>query len=65
VAEVWNAQNIASSSPSINSAGGGVRFWLTYSAFGDLEIARTLTAVPGSDDGKRATKILLNLAIRF
>jgi hemolysin activation/secretion protein len=64
-ARVWNAQNVASGGQSINSVGGGVRFWLTYSVSGDVEVARTLTAVPGSDDGKRATKILLNLAIRF
>ena len=64
-AEVWNAQNVASSGQSINSVGGGVRFWLNYNVFGGVEIARTLTAVPGSDDGKRATKLLLNVAIRF
>ena len=64
-ARVWNVQNVASPGQSINSAGGGVRFWLAYSVFGDVEVARTLTAVPGSDGGRRATKLLLNLAIRF
>jgi len=64
-ARVWNIQNVASLGQSISSAGGGVRFWLAYSVFGDVEVAQTLTAVPGSDGGKRATKMLLNLAIRF
>jgi hemolysin activation/secretion protein len=64
-ARVWNVQNAAPARPSINSAGGGIRFWLAYSVFGDIEVARTLEAVPGSDGGRRATKLLLDLAIRF
>ncbi len=64
-AEVWNVHDAASPGQHINSAGAGVRFWLTYNVFGDVEVARTLTAVPGSDDGKRATKLLLNIAVRF
>jgi hemolysin activation/secretion protein len=64
-ARVWNVQNAAPAGPSINSVGGGIRFWLAYSAFGDIEVAHTLEAVPGSDSGRRATKLLLDLAIRF
>ena len=30
-----------------------------------LEVAQTLTAVPGSDGGKRATKVFVDSAIRF
>jgi hemolysin activation/secretion protein len=50
---------------NIFSVGGGVRFWLPYNVTGAIEGARTLHAVPGSDGGKEATKILLDLAIRF
>ena len=64
-ARVWNVQNVALAGQSIASVGGGVRFWLAYSLSGGVEVAQTLTAVPGSDGGKRATKLLLNLAIRF
>jgi hemolysin activation/secretion protein len=64
-ARVWNVQNVALAGSTINSAGGGIRFWLPYSVFGDIEIARTLEAVPGSDGGRRTTKVLLDLAIRF
>jgi hemolysin activation/secretion protein len=64
-ARVWNVQNAAPTGPSINSAGGGLRFWLPYNIFGDIEIARTLQAVPGSDGGRRTTKVLLDLAVRF
>lgn len=65
VAQVWNVQSVASPGQSISSVGGGVRFWLAYNVSGDVELAQTLTAVPGSDQGKHATKLLLNIAVRF
>ena len=65
-ASVWNVQDIGPfRQQSIHSVGGGVRAWFDYDIFGDLEVAQTLEAVPGSDGGKRATKLLLNLAMGF
>ena len=64
-ARVWNVQNTGPSGQSISSTGGGLRAWLDDDIFGDLEVAQTLEAVPGSDGGKRATKLLLNLAVGF
>ena len=64
-ARIWNVQTSAPARQSISSAGGGLRAWLAYNLFADLEVARTLEAVPGSDGGKRATKVLMNLAVGF
>jgi hemolysin activation/secretion protein len=64
-ARVWDVQNVATAAQSIDSVGGGLRFWFVYNIFGAIEIARTLQAVPGSDGGKRTTKLLIDLAIRF
>jgi hemolysin activation/secretion protein len=50
---------------SVESVGGGVRIWLPYNLTASTEVAQTLIAVPGSDGGKRATKILVDLAVRF
>jgi hypothetical protein len=38
---------------------------LVYNVVGGIEVSRTLDAVPGSDNGKRATKLLTDLSIRF
>jgi hemolysin activation/secretion protein len=65
-ARVWNLQHINNfGDQSLTSAGGGVRFWLSYNVVGDIEVAQTLDPVRGSDSGKRATKILLNVAVRY
>jgi hemolysin activation/secretion protein len=50
---------------SIASVGGGLRFWLPYNMAVTTEVAHTLIAVPGSDNGNRATKILVDLSVRF
>ena len=50
---------------TIASAGGGVRVWLPYDFIAAVEGARTFNPVLGSDRGKRATKILVNLALRI
>jgi hypothetical protein len=50
---------------SIASTGAGLRFWFPYNIFLDLEGARTLNAVPGSDNGKQATKFLVDVAVTF
>jgi hemolysin activation/secretion protein len=66
VARVWNLQHINNfGDQSLTSAGGGVRFWLAYNVAGDIEIAQTIDPVRGSDSGKRATKILFNVAVRY
>jgi hemolysin activation/secretion protein len=69
-AQTWYIQRGPAISPglmdqNITSVGGGVRFWLPYNISGALEGSHTLHAVPGSDAGKEATKLLLDLAIRF
>jgi len=67
-AQTWyNAEPLGSSlvDQNIASVGGGVRFWLAYNITGAVEGSHTLHAVPGSDAGKEATKLLLDLAIRF
>jgi hemolysin activation/secretion protein len=64
-ARVWNIQHTGPSGQSINSVGGGIRAWLDYNIFGDVEVVQTLEAVPGSDGGRRATKVLVNLAVGF
>jgi hemolysin activation/secretion protein len=50
---------------SIASVGGGVRAFLDYNITLGVELDRTLHAVPGSDAGKKATKVLVDVAIRF
>jgi len=69
-AKVWNrarppAAGIPLGDFDIASTGIGVRFWLPYNIYVDFEGARTLDAVPGSDNGKRATKFLTDIAITF
>ena len=50
---------------TIASVGGGMRSTLAYNANLGLEVSQTLRAVPGSDAGRRATKILVNASMRF
>jgi hemolysin activation/secretion protein len=69
-AQTWYIQRGPAFSPSLTdqyivSAGGGLRFWLPYNITAALEGARTLHAVPGSDAGRAATKLLVDLAVRF
>jgi hemolysin activation/secretion protein len=56
---------IALRDQSIASVGGGVRVWLPYNVKASAEAAQTLVAVPGSDAGRRATKVLVDLSVRF
>lgn len=67
-ASVWNRSRgpsggIPLGNPGIDSVGGGVRFWLPYNVYLDLEGAETLHAVPGSDHGERTTKFLVDIAV--
>ncbi len=66
-AEAWYIHGKASglNNYSIASVGGGLRFWFPYNITGDVEVARTLNAVPGSDGGHQATKVLMDAAVSF
>jgi hemolysin activation/secretion protein len=69
-AESWYIQrgaaiDTALKDQSISSAGGGVRVNLPHNAMLGLEVARTLNAVPGSDAGRQATKVFINVGVRF
>jgi hemolysin activation/secretion protein len=50
---------------TISSVGGGLRFWFPYNIAGDVEVDRTLNAVPGSDGNHQATKVLMDVAVNF
>lgn len=69
-AKVWNKARPASAGIplddfSIASTGIGLRFWFPYSIYLAVEGARTLHAVPGSDNGKAVSKALVDVAITF
>jgi hemolysin activation/secretion protein len=69
-AKVWSQRRALSAGIpladySIASTGAGLRFWLPYNIYLDLEGARTLRAVPGSDGGKATTKFLVDLAVAY
>ena len=50
---------------SIASTGAGIRFFFPDSIFADIEVARTLLPVPGSDHDRRETKLLTDVGITF
>lgn len=64
-AKVWDHALPIIGQSAIASTGAGVRVALPHSITGGIEFARTLRAVPGSDDGRHASKILFNAAVRF
>ena len=69
-AQAWYVQrglaiSAALKDQNIASVGGGVRLWFPYNIAMGIEGARTLHAVPGSDAGKLATKLLVDLSVRF
>ena len=49
----------------LNSAGLGLRTRMGPLASLGLELARTLTPLPGSDKGRRSTRVLVNGAVRY
>jgi hemolysin activation/secretion protein len=55
----------AGSDQQVVSTGIGVRFYFPRSITADVELSQTLRAVPGSDNGKKATKLLMDAAVRF
>jgi hemolysin activation/secretion protein len=69
-AKTWFIQRGPARSPAlldqtIASAGAGIRVSLPYNLSAATEVARTFDPVLGSDAGKRATKVLVNLAWRL
>jgi hemolysin activation/secretion protein len=69
-AKTWFRNRPAALGPSLGnygiaSVGAGLRFWFPYNIYADVELAQTLDAVPGSDNGHRATKVLTDLAVTF
>jgi hemolysin activation/secretion protein len=69
-AEVWSHSRPASSGiklpgESLDSTGIGARAWFPYNIYVDVEVARTLRAVPGSDNGHKETKFLTDIAVTF
>ena len=70
MAKVWNRDRpptagLPLENTSIQSTGAGLRFWFPYNIYLAVEGARTLRAVPGSDNGKKVSKALIDLAIAF
>ena len=69
-AQTWFIPRSAVVGPSLGdfslaSTGAGIRFWFPYNIYGGVEVARMLNGVPGSNNGKRETKILVDLAVNF
>jgi hemolysin activation/secretion protein len=62
---VFNKADTSGAPSSIASTGLGVRTVLFEDVSAGIELARTLIAVPGSDNGERTTKLLFNAAFRF
>jgi len=50
---------------AVMSTGAGIRLSLPHDITGAVEFATTLKAVPGSDNGERTSKVLVNAAVRF
>ncbi len=63
--KVWNFHPNQGGGQSIDSTGFGLRFFLPHAISTDFEVSRTLRAVPGSDNGQKSTKLLMEAAIRF
>ena len=64
-AKIWNRLGGNGSGLAMHSTGAGVRVALERNITLGVEYARTLTAVPGSDNGSLKSKVLFNGAIRF
>ena len=64
-ARVWNVQSGEGASEGLASGGVGMRFYFPRNITGGIELAHTFRAVVGSDNGKRASKIFVNAAVRF
>jgi len=63
--KIWNRLGGNGSGLAVASTGVGIRVSLPENITGGIEFAETLKAVPGSDNGQRTGKVLVNAAIRF
>jgi hemolysin activation/secretion protein len=63
--KVWNFEPNQGNDLAMRSTGVGIRFFLPHAISADFEVSRTLLAVPGSDNGQKATKLLMDASIRF
>ncbi|HXQ54177.1 MAG TPA: ShlB/FhaC/HecB family hemolysin secretion/activation protein [Stellaceae bacterium] len=63
--KVWNFHPNQAGGQAVASTGAGIRFFLNHAITADFEVSRTLKAVPGSDNGQKATKLLVDAAVRF
>jgi len=63
--KVWNFKPNQGGGQSVASAGFGLRFYFPHAITTDFEVSRTLRAVPGSDNGQKSTKLLMDASIRF
>jgi hemolysin activation/secretion protein len=64
-ANTWYIGSLGLPDQSIESTGLGVRGWFSENITAGVEVDRTLRAVVGSDAGKKTTKVLIDVAIRF
>jgi hemolysin activation/secretion protein len=64
-AGTWYRGSSTLSNDYLDSTGVGVRAWFAENITASVEADRTLHAVLGSDNGKKATKVLVDVAIRF
>jgi hemolysin activation/secretion protein len=64
-AKIWDRVANSGGGLAVASTGLGVRLTLPHNLTMGVEGARTLKAVPGSDSGHEATKVLFNAAARF
>ena len=64
-AKIWDRVDNSGGGFAIASTGAGVRVTLPHNVNLGVEGARTLKAVPGSDSGHEATKVLFNAGVRF
>lgn len=64
-ARVWNIQSGEGASQELASGGVGMRVFFPRNIIGGIEFAHTFVPVPGSDNGKRASKVLVSASVRF
>jgi hemolysin activation/secretion protein len=64
-AKIWNRLGGNGSGLALHSTGAGIRVGLEHGISAGVEYARTLTPVPGSDNGSLKSKVLFNAAVRF
>ena len=64
-AKIWNRLGGNGSGFAMHSTGAGIRVGFDRNITAGVEYARTLTAVPGSDNGSLKSKVLFNAAVRF